>query len=417
MLKNFIKIAFRNIRRNPVYSVINILGLAIGLASAIVIGLWVHRESSYDRQFDHADRIYRVGVSFMDIGDMAPGPEQFNETAHEMPEVQLAASLSRVGPEAVYVGSETFKEPNIFFADSTFFDLFSYSFVAGNSKTALDSPNTVVLTQKIAKKYFPYGQAMGQTIKLGDDKKAYTVTGVIKKTGNSHISAELFFHFVPAYQTNWLSARYYNYVLLRKGVTQAEFQHRLNQLVKSKIYPTLGQKQPYDEWIKTDAAYHFIPMPITDIYLKSKLRFDLNTGGNETNVFIFGIVSLFILLIAAVNFINITTARASNRAKEVGVRKSLGSRRFSLVGQFLAESVITGLIALLISFGLSELFLATFEKFTGVELLHSIWESTSQIMVISGGTILIGILAGIYPAFYLSSFRPTEVLKGRISMA
>lgn len=417
MLKNYFKIAFRNIRRNPIYSVINILGLAIGLASAIVIGLWVHRESSYDQQFDHADRIYRVGVSFMNIGRMAPGPEQFNAAARKMPQVKLTASLSRAGSEAVYVGSKTFKEVNIFYADSTFFDLFSYQFVAGNRKTALDNPNTVVLTQKIADKYFPDGQALGKTIKLGEDKRAYTITGVIKKVGNSHIPAELFFHFDTARQTNWLSAHYYNYVLLRKGVTQAEFQDQLNQLVKSRVFPSLHIKQSYEKWIKTDAAYHFIPMPITDIYLKSNLRFDLNTGGNEMNVFIFAMVSIFILLIAAVNFINITTARASNRAKEVGIRKSLGGRRFSLVGQFLAESIITSLIALVISLGLAELFLTAFEKLTGMKLLSTIWAGTNQILLISGATILVGILAGLYPAFYLSSFRPTEVLKGKTSIS
>ena len=415
MFKTYVKIAFRNIRRNPIYSAINILGLAIGLASAIVIGLWVHRESSYDQQFDHADRIYRVGVSFMNIGRMAPGPEQFNEFARKMPQVELTASLSNASSKVVSVGSETFKESNIFFADSTFFDLFSYQFVAGNRETALDNPHTVVLTQKIAGKYFQNGQALGQTIELGEDKTVYTVTGVIKKIGHSHIPAELFFHFDPGHQTNWLSAHYYNYVLLRKGVTQAEFQNHLNRLVKNTVFPTLHTKQSYQDWIKTDAAYHFIPMPITDIYLKSHLRFDLNTGGNEMNVFIFTMVSIFILLIAAVNFINITTARASNRAKEVGVRKSLGGRRLSLVGQFLAESVITSLIALVVSLGLAELFLAIFERFIGLKLLNTVLLSTNQILIVSGATILIGILAGLYPAFYLSSFRPTEVLKGRIS--
>jgi putative ABC transport system permease protein len=417
MLKNYLKIAFRNIRGNFTYSFINIFGLAIGLASAIVIGLWVHQESTYDEHFENADRIVRVGVSFANIGEMAPGPEQFNEVVSPYPEVELTASLDPIRTETITVGSRDFEESNIFMADSNFFDMFSYRFLEGSSSSALKSPNTVVLTKELARKYFPNSNAIGKTIELGEEKTVYTITGVIEKQGDSHIPAEIFLHFEPADDTNWRSATFFNYVLLREGVSLEEFQDRLDLLIKNRVYPSLELNQPYEEWIQTSSAYQFIPMPITDIYLKSNLRFDLDTGGDETNVYIFALVSLFIIIIAGVNFINITTARSSNRAKEVGIRKTLGTGRYSLVTQFLAESVIICLIALIISFGLAETFLSVFEQYTGVELLNSLFNDTGQLVVITGIAILIGILAGLYPAFYLSSFQPVSVLKGDISLS
>lgn len=418
MLKNYLKIAFRNIRGNFTYSFINIFGLAIGLASAIVIGLWVHQESSYDEHFENADRIVRVGVSFANIGEMAPGPEQFNEVVSPFPEIEKTTSLDPIGTETITVGSREFEQSNVFSADSAFFDVFSYRFVEGSSSYALTSPNTVVLTKELARKYFSSsGSAIGKTMQVGDQKEAYTVTGIIEKQGHSHIPAEIFLHFEPADDTNWQSATFYNYVLLREGVSLDDFEDRLDLLVKNRVYPSLALNQSYEEWIQTSSAYQFLPMPITDIYLKSNMRFDLDTGGDETNVYIFGIISLFIIIIAGVNFINVTTARSSNRAKEVGIRKTLGTGRYALVAQFLAESVITCLIALVISLGLAEVFLSVFEQFTGVELLSSLFGDTTQLIVIAGIAILIGILAGLYPAFYLSSFQPVSVLKGDISLS
>lgn len=414
MIFNYLKIALRNIRRNFTYSFINIVGLAIGLASAIVIGLWVHQESSYDEQFAHADRIVRVGVSFANIGDMAPGPEQFNEVASNFAGVAKTTSLSAAGPTDITVANQTFKESHVFYADSSFFDVFSYHFMAGVPSTV---PKTAVITKELAGKYFPGGNAVGQTIKVGEEQQAYTVSGIINKVGRSHIPAEVFLQFEPEDKSNWLSAHYYNYVMLKQGISLADFKNRLQQLVKNTIYPTLNINQSYEEWVKTSSAYEFLPMPITDIYLKSDMRFDLNTGGSQKNVYIFGLVAFFIVIIAGVNFVNITTARSSKRAKEVGIRKTLGGRQWALIGQFLAESVLTTLIALILALGLAELFLAAFEGYTGVELLHSLFDTPMQLLVITAVAVGIGLVAGLYPAFYLSSFRPAAVLMGKLSLS
>ncbi|MDX1672748.1 MAG: ABC transporter permease, partial [Balneolaceae bacterium] len=394
-------------------------GFGIGLASAIVIGLWVYQEWSYDRHFEHADRIYRVGVGFMNIGDMAPGPPQFSEFARDFPEVEKATFLNQVGSLTVKVDNRRFEEQRVFFADTTFFELFSYPFIEGSREAALRQPNSVVISQRIASKYFSGSSAVGKTIRIeGEQPQEYTVSGVVKETDNpSHIKADFWFRLVPTVESksHWTSAYYYNYVLLREGITEADFKDRLKQFVENVIYPTLNINQPYEEWAATDAAYRFNVMPLTEIYLKSDLRFELTAGGNINNIRIFSVIALFIIILAAVNFINLTTARSTIRAREVGIRKTLGSSRGRLILQFLSESVLTSLLALAIAIGLSEFFLTIFESYTGVELMDRLYQDFSQLLAITGITIFIGLAAGIYPAFYLSAFQPVRVLKGYIS--
>jgi len=397
------------------------------LASAIVIGLWVFQESSYDRHFAHSDRIYRVGVEFMNIGQMAPGPEQFTLTARDFPEVERAAALDPLGPTDIVVGDEQFEEPNAFSADSAFFRLFSYDFLEGTPGHALQAPGSVVLSETVARKYFRGGSAIDKTIELVreirtyqdgreqtiEQRDTYTVTGVVRDTdGKTHIPADLWFYFEPENQANWLSASFYNYVLLRDGVTADQFRDRLERFVENTVFPTLKRERSYEEWIQTPEAYRFNLMPVTDIYLKSDLRFEITAGGSETNVKVFAWVALFIVVIAAVNFVNITTARSVKRAKEVGIRKTLGTPRQALVLQFLAESVLVSLLALIAAVGLAELFLTLFERFTGIELLNTLYSRPGELAAILGITVGIGLLAGIYPALSLSSFRPADVLKG-----
>lgn len=416
MLKNYIKIAFRNIRRHFTYSFINIAGLAVGLASAIVIGLWVYQEWSYDRHFENSDRIYRVGVNFYNIGDMAPGPERFTRSAQKFPEVEIAASLDYQGEIIVNAGNREFKESDAFFADSGYFDLFSYVFLEGDPQTALDAPNTVVLSEKTARKYFHGAPALGKTLQVGEEKVVYTVTGVIKEsTTHSHIPAKLWFRLDGEPSSSWTSANYYNYVLLNEEISEVQFTDRLNRFIKNKIYPTLSLNQPYEDWIQTDAAYRFIVMPLRDIHLKSSLRFELTPGGNGENVTIFALVAVFIILTAAVNFVNITTARSLSRAKEVGIRKTLGTGRAALLGQFLAESILICLLALIIAVGLAELFLAAFEQFTGMNLLDGLYNEVGQLGSIVLAVSLIGVLSGLYPAVYLSGFMPVTALKNKFT--
>lgn len=415
MFKTYFTIAFRNFRKFKVYSFINVFGLAVGFASALVIGLWVYQEWSYDRHFEHADRIYRVGVNFMNVGDMAVGPPQFNEYIRDFPEVEKTTALSGPSEVEVTIGDQHFKERRAFHADSTFFEVFSYNFVQGNRTTALDAPNSVALTRELARKYFSDASALGRTILIGEDKTPYVVTGVVDTGGHkSHINAHLWLRYQYERNENWLSASVYNYVLLKEGVTPRTFSARLDNLIETHVYPSLAVSTPYAEWKNRAGAYRFIPIAITDIYLSSELKFEPAPVGSKNNVVTFGAIAVLIILIAGVNYINITTARASIRAKEVGVRKTLGSSKGVLVAQFLSESVIVCGLALLIAFGLGELFLNLFEKVSGVKFLESLFVEPGQMLAILIIAMGIGVLAGLYPAFYLTAFEPVRVLKGQI---
>lgn len=392
------------------------MGLAVGLASAIVIGLWVYQEWSYDRHFDDADRIYRIGVNFMNVGDMAVGPPQLNNYLREFPEVEKTGRLDGISSLDIHVGDKAFRQPNVYYADSTFFEVFSYYFVEGSAISAMDQPNSAVLTKETAAKFFGSQSAMGKAILVGEDKDAYTVVGVIDtKSFRSHINASMWLSYQYSDNTNWLSANVYNYVKLGESATRKAFEDRLHRFIRNEIYPTLSINTPFEEWIQTAGAYRFITMPVRDIYLKSDLKFEPTPGGSEHNVITFFAIALLIILIAAVNFINITTARSSIRAKEVGIRKTLGTERGALIAQFLFESVLVSAIALVVSFGLGELFLALFEKVTGLALLEGLFtDSLSQILIVSAIALAIGLLAGLYPALYLTRFKPVKVLKGQL---
>ncbi|MDX1618259.1 MAG: FtsX-like permease family protein, partial [Balneolaceae bacterium] len=278
--------------------------------------------------------------------------------------------------------------------------------------------------------YFRGSSAIGRVIELireirvirdgeeqtVEEREPYTVTGVVRESPDkTHLPAKIWFHFEPQDQSNWLSASFYNYVLVREGLDAADLRERLETFVEHTVFPTLERKSSYEEWIQTDGAYRFSVVPLTDIYLKSDQRFEFAAGGSETNVQIFALVALFIVIIAAVNFVNITTARSVRRAKEVGIRKTLGTGRRALILQFLAESVLISVLSLVVAVGLAELFLTLFERFTGIELLNTLYSDLFDLLAILGITIVIGLLAGIYPALSLSSFRPVEVLKGDIT--
>lgn len=398
------------------YSLINILGLAVGLASAIVIGLWVYQEWSYDRHFEGSDRIYRVSVNFMNIGDMAVGPPQLNDYLRKFPEVEKTGRLDGVSSLDIHVGDKIFNQPNVYYADSTLFEVFSYNFIEGERNSALDQPRQAVLTKETASKFFGSRSAMGEIILVGDEKEPYVVVGVADTRGHrSHINASMWLTYRYSNNTNWRSASVYNYVKLRAAASRQAFEERLQEFIKHEIYPTLSINTPFEEWIQTEGAYRFITMPITDIYLKSDLKFEPTPGGSENNVKAFFAIALLIIVIAAVNFINITTARSSIRAKEVGIRKTLGTGRGALIAQFLFESVLLSAIALVVSFGLGELFLSFFEQFTGMTLLDGLFaNSWQQIAVVSAIALGIGLLAGIYPALYLTRFKPVKVLKGQL---
>ncbi|MDZ7772577.1 MAG: ABC transporter permease [Balneolaceae bacterium] len=419
MFLNYLKVAFRNLRRRFSYSAINIAGLAVGLACTLIIGMWVHQETSNDRHFQDSERIYRVGANFYNIGDMAPGPPKFAEVMRTgFPQVERTTQIDWAQNPVMHVGGEEFRQPDAFRADSAFFEVFSHRFVAGNPSTALDDPNAVVLTDELARTYFGqegtgYESVIGEQILVGEEEIPYTVAGVVEDRGyRSHIPARMWLSTRYPEEGSWTSASSYNYVKLREGVSEAAYREALDRLVEQEIYPALGGSLSYEEWKTSATGYRFLTMNIEDIYLQSDQRFEIGPTGDRTNVRAFGIVALFILLIAAINFINLVTARGATRAREVGIRKTLGTGRPALVMQFLMESVLLCLMAMVLALGLAEIFLSAFKSMTGLAFLDTVLQSPVQVLSMSGIAVLVGLLAGLYPAFYLTRFDPVSVLKG-----
>ncbi|MEO1052720.1 MAG: ABC transporter permease [Bacteroidota bacterium] len=429
MIENYLKIALRTLKRQFTYSMVNITGLALGLASSVIILFYVHGELSYDKHFEDSDSIYRLSTSFLGLGNFASGPEVLVDVLREeVPEVERATRLKQLTEIDLKVGGQTFTETKAYQVDSAYFRMFSYPFLSGNANTAMNNTNAVVISDEVAMRYFGSLDVLGQLVTSVNDEQVYTVTGVIKsEKERSHFDAEIWLPIQDRLEgeQNWYSASFYNYVKVREGTTPAQFKNAIDRMLEAKICPLFCGDQTYAEYKAGDEAYKLFVQPLGDIYLTSKLRFELSPGGNETNVYTFSIIGIFIISLAIVNFVNLSTARSSRRAKEVGVRKALGTAKKGLVTQFLLESIVISLAAMLISVGLVEFFLVLYENFIGVPLIESLFNSAFNWGIVFLLSLFVGVLAGVYPAFYLTAFKPIEVLKqsffsggrsGRISL-
>lgn len=421
MFRNYLLIAFRNLQRQFSYLFINILGLAIGLACSLVIFMYVYSEWSYDRHYKKADQIYRVGISFFNMGQFAIGPEVLgNVLPREFEGVEAFTRIKAEREVLVKVNGHTFSEL-AYHTDSSYFEIFSYPFMAGSASTALKDPSSLVLTESLSRKYFGEELALGKTLEIGKERTAFTITGIVKDNIHStHLKAKLWLSMegqLPN-ETLWTSAGFYNYVLLKENNTQRDLVRALDLILEKKVYPAAVSdtaKVSFASYSANENSVKFSVHPLKDIHLNSKLNYELSPGGDEANLYIFGAISLFILALAAVNFINLTTARASRRAKEVGIRKALGTSRSKLVSQFLLESMMVTSMALVISLGLAEVFVIGFQLITGDQLIVSLWTNTWSLLFIVAFAIAVGLLSGVYPAFYLTSFNPVHVLKGSFS--
>lgn len=415
MIKNYLKIAFRNLWRHRVFSFINILGLTVGMTAFFLIFLYVQFELGYDSFHSKADRIFRV------VADIKTPTETLNAGgpawavgAHvkgEFPsEIEAAV---RLGYNSMLVrrGDVKFQEDNTLYADSAFFRIFDFPLLKGNPATALSEPYSVVLTETTAKKYFGKEDPLGKTVLLSGDANNATITGVMKDIPeNSMVKADMLVSMTSrTRQPNsrlddaWGNYGNRTYVLLKPGINYKNLEARLPQFLEkmngremkeSKMYPTLFLE------------------PLRSVYLYSTRE---SKTGNIKNVYIFTIIAVFILLIACFNFVNLTTARSAERAKEVGVRKVVGAARSQLARQFIGESVILCLIAFILSVGLSASLFHLFNQLSGKIIGHHIFEHPSYLLMLLGIAIAIGILAGVYPALVLSSFQPITVLKGRFT--
>ncbi len=424
MWKNYLKIAWRNIKRNKVYSFINIIGLSLGMAASVLIFLFVLDELSYDRFIPNSDRIYRVNVSgklngneFTSTNSATPvGPAMKAEIAQVEDYVRMG--VMRTYP--LIEGEKAFTEPIVMIADSNFLDFFSFKLLSGKPETALRGPDKIILTETVAQKYFGDEDPIGKTIFGGSDKKPLEVTGVMADLpSNTHldfdavISGENWWYFE---QENWTSNNILTYYRISEGADPATVQNALNGLVLkyvgAEILQFLGISM--DAFLEQGNAYGLISIPMRDIYLESHNSDEIKPPGNGQYLYLFSGIAIFILLIACINFMNLSTARSANRAKEVGVRKSIGAQRQRLIGQFLSESMVYAGLAGILSFVLILVFLKPFNMLSGKTLEFGLLFQPQFLLAFFFFLLIVGLLAGSYPAFYLTSFSPVAVLKGEI---
>ena len=421
--KTYLKIALRTLLRHKGYSFINIAGLSIGMASALLILLYVWHETSYDQFHENKENIYRVILHgrFNDneMHSAHTNPPMASTMVSEFPEVLRSARLYKApaGDMTVGRGENKFIEKNYFYADSNLFDIFSIPFIAGEPSTSLTSPNSVVITERIAKKYFGDENPIGNVLTF-NDVEDYKVTGVVKELpAASHWHFDLLASMMSlpvSRSTQWMNAFLYSYVVLENGASPEQVEAKFPALIKKYMGASISAfvGMSYDEFSAAGNGPRFALQPIQDIHLHSELSQEIEPNGNILYVYIFSIIVLFIIVIASINFMNLASARSINRGKEVGIRKVLGSDRKQLVNQFLMESVMMSLISFLLAIALVELLLPLFDNVTGINLPTLPWNNFYFLGGLISMVIIIGIFAGSYPAFVLSSFKPVDTLKG-----
>jgi putative ABC transport system permease protein len=422
MFRNTIKITFRNILKHKGYYFINMAGLSIGIVCFILIALFIQDELSYDRYHEKADRIYRAGVRAVWADNEFHGvvsPAPFSKAlVTEYPEVEVSTRLRRSGFPVIRYKDKVFSEERWYWADDTFFDVFTVSFIQGDSKTALTMPNSVVITESMALKYFGNEDPLGKSLNA-DNRRDYQITGVIEDVPhNSHVHYDFLASFITIEDGSdqyWISNNFPTYFVLKEGISQEEFETKLQLIVKKYVNPQLETVfgATIDELAATGGFIKYFTTPLTDIHLHSHLRFEHEPNSDISYVYIFTIVAFAILLIACVNFVNLATARSATRAKEVGVRKTIGSSRSQLIRQFLAETIVLGFLAILVALPIIEFLLPFFNSLTGKSLSVPYLANVSTIPLLIGISLFVGLLAGTYPAFFLASFDPVAVLKGK----
>ncbi|MBA2329709.1 MAG: ABC transporter permease [Flavisolibacter sp.] len=429
MFRNYIKIAWRNLVKQKAFSILNITGLAIGLSCFLLIAVYVLDEISYDGYHEKADRIYRINSDLVFGGEEQRLPftsDVIGATLkNDYPQVEEFVRIyTSNGSKLVKKGNEFITEQRVGHADSTFFDVFTLPALKGDTKSALNEPNTVVVTESTANKYFGSTDIIGKTIETNENNSTlYKITAVIKDIpNNSHFNFDFIFS-MDNVNYSWgmhLSHNFHTYLLLKPGTEVKRFEKNLDEYILNYVLPqakTVLNIESMEEFARAGNKLKYSLVPITDIHLMSDRQFEMSAGGNIQYVYIFSAVALFILLIACINFMNLTTARSSNRAKEVGIRKVLGTNKKRLVIQFLSEStlmaVISMILAIIIAFLVLPLFNDVSAKQMTIQSLFTPWIIPVLIIL----PFLVGLLAGSYPAFYLSAFQPIQVLKGKMNMS
>lgn len=424
MFKNYLKTGLRNLWKNKGFSAINIIGLASGLAVCLLITLFVLDEFSYDKFHKKAGRIYRLDADIYfnnTTFDATVSPEPMGPAlVKDFPQIETYVRTKKYDEVKVKKGNEQIMDKNLGWVDSTFFKVFSYTMLYGDPNTALDQPKTMVIDETTARKYFNKVNVVGQTMTV-DGNDLVKITGVIKdmpKQSHFHFRFLRPFRDFPWRQPDeWLSNDNQTYVLVKPGVTQEMLQKNVNALVNNYLSKALQFlfKQNIDEISKQGSHFRYPVMPITDIHLNSNKSYELEANGDKSYVYIFSVIAGLILLIACVNFMNLSTARSAGRAKEVGIRKVAGSLRSNLIVQFLVESLLITVFSMALAIGIALLILPFFNQLAGKELDAGRMFSSWFMPIMLALVLVVGLLAGSYPAFYLSSFRPIQVLKGKLT--
>ena len=425
MLKNYFKVALRNLWKSKGFTAINIIGLAAGLGVCLLIVLYVLDELSYDRYNVNAERIYRIDA------DLYFNSTQFNAAVapkpmaptlvKDYPDFLAMVRFNNLGDVMVKKGNSWIQDHHSVWVDSTFFKVFTVPMIYGDPNTALNEPHSLVIDETTAKRYFNTTDVVGKILEL-QDHKVCKITGVIRD-----IPQQSHFHFSfirplrDGYNQNdnddWLSNNYQSYVLVRPDVSRETLQTHLNQTANINLGRQLqaALHASMEDLRKQGSHFRYQLMPLTDIHLHSDKSAELEPNGSVNYVYIFSFIAILILVIACVNFMNLSTARSAGRAKEVGIRKVAGSTKTNLIFQFLTESVLLSLISAILAIGLALLLMPMFNTLAGKELHAGMLFSGRILSILALLVIVVGCLAGSYPAFYLSSFQPIKVLKGSIA--
>jgi putative ABC transport system permease protein len=425
MLINYFKVALRNLWKSKGFTAINVIGLAAGLGVCLLIVLYVIDELSYDKYNVKAERIYRIdsdiyfnNTSFSAVA--TPRPLAYT-LVKEYPQVEQMVRMNPQGDVMVKKGANFIQDHQLVFADSTIFQVFTIPMIAGDPMTALNEPNTIVIDENVARRYYGSTDVIGKTLEL-ENHAICKVTGVIRvMPEQSHFHFSFIRPLRDSYgrddSNDWLSNNYMSYILVKPGVDRAFMQSRIDQMIHTYLGRQLQDMlhTSVDDLQKAGNHFKYAMMPLTGIHLHSNKSYEFEPNGNINFVYIFSIVAILILVIACVNFMNLSTARSANRAKEVGIRKVAGSTRGHLIAQFLTESVLLSLFSLVLSLGIALLLLPVFNGLAGKQLHASGLFSVRLLPVLVLLVLFVGVVAGSYPAFYLSSFQPIQVLKGKIA--
>ncbi|MBI9053582.1 MAG: ABC transporter permease [Bacteroidales bacterium] len=424
MVKNIIKHSIRALNRQKGYVFINIIGLSIGIACSLLISLFVINELSYDQFHIKKDRIYRVNLH----GKIGGQEAHVSSTAspvgptmlREFPEVEDFTRYNTWGSTVIKYNNQNFTEDRFVHVDSSFFKIFSINLLKGDKNTVLNTPYTLVLSESTAAKIFGEEDPIGKMVKVGTDSSLYKVAGVMEDIpDNSNFRANIYGSFLSSNRANddrWLSNSFETYVLLKEGASENGVNEKFHPMLIKYVGPLIEQffGTSFDEFLTKGNEYRYELQPLLKIHLDPSIEHEVKPANDPKFLYIFGGIAILIIVIAAINFMNLSTAQAAKRAKEVGIKKVSGSSRGMLIRQFITESLFLSSISLIFAILIVELSLPFFNKILNSNLFldYSSWYTIPGLIIIS---ILVGLLAGSYPAFFLSSFKPVSVLKGSVN--